>query len=166
MKIGFLIVDMQHLFLHEQVAQADVEAACEYINHVAGLLRAKNHVVVHVQDMEGSEGDATPEARAIIPEITVEASDLHVAKEYSNAFWQTDLEQVLREQGVEYVVVAGFAVEHCVTFTLNGAQERGFTAALLQKGVLSTKAEAIHALYTDRQLVSYSAIDFMIRALG
>jgi nicotinamidase-related amidase len=30
-------------------------------------------------------------------------------KQFPNAFWQTDLEQVLRQDGVEFVVVAGFA---------------------------------------------------------
>ena len=161
MKIGFLIVDMQNIFLHDQMEKLHVGEACEYINYVAGLLRSKDHVVIHIQDMEGSTEDADRQARDVIPEITVDPQDLRVMKEYSNAFWKTDLEQVLRQRGVEFLVIAGFAAEQCVTFTLNGAMERDFRAVILQRGIVSTKADAITSIYRDRPVISHQAIKFM-----
>lgn len=162
MKIGFLIVDMQNIFLQDRMERLNVEAACEYINHVAGLLRAKDQVVVHVHDMEGSDEDTDVEARNTIPEIAVGANDIRIEKQYSNAFWQTDLEQVLRDQEVGLVIVAGFAAEQCVTFTLNGAMERGFQSVLLQGGIVSTYADAISSIYRDRPVTSYKMIEFMM----
>lgn len=161
MKIALLIVDMQNIFMHDLMEQLNVNQACEYMNHVSGLLRAKDQLVVHIQDMEGSEGDADPAIREVIPEITVDPQDSVILKQHSNAFWGTDLEQLLRSHDVGFVIVAGFAVEHCVMFTFNGALERGFKAAMLQKGVLSTRPEAITSLYHDRHLVSYPVIEFL-----
>jgi nicotinamidase-related amidase len=89
-----------------------------------------------------------------------------MAKEFSNAFWKTDLEQLLRENGVEFVIVAGFAAEQCVTFTINGAIERGFQAAVLQKGVLSTQPEAIPSIYRDRHMISYPVIEFLMETMA
>ncbi|WP_280788003.1 isochorismatase family protein [Paenibacillus sp. PastF-3] len=166
MKIGFLIIDMQNLFLHDHMERLNVSEACEYINHVSGLLRAKDQIVIHIQDMEGANTDTDPEARNIIPEITVAPTDIQMAKEFSNAFWKTDLEQLLREHGVEFIIVAGFAAEHCVTFTINGAQERGFQAAILQKGVLSTQPEAITSIYRDRHMISYPVIEFLMETIA
>jgi nicotinamidase-related amidase len=165
MKIGFLIVDMQNIFLHDQMEKLNVGVACEYINHVSGLLRGKDHTVIHIQDMEGSNEDTDPEARDIIPDITVGPKDIRITKQYSNAFWKTDLEQVLHNHGVGFVVVAGFAAEYCVTFTTNGATERGFQAVILQKGIVSTKMDAINSIYRDRQVVSYQVIEFMMNAI-
>nr|WP_279306927.1 isochorismatase family protein [Paenibacillus pseudetheri] len=166
MKIGFLIVDMQNLFLHDHMEKLNVSEACEYINYVSGLLRAKDQIVVHIQDMEGANADTDPEARNSIPEITVAPTDIQMAKEFSNAFWKTDLEQLLREHGVEFIIVAGFAAEHCVTFTINGAQERGFQAALLQKAILSTRPDAITSIYRDRHMISYPVIEFLMETMA
>jgi nicotinamidase-related amidase len=157
---------MQNLFLHDHMEKLNVSGACEYINHVSGLLRAKDQVVVHLQDMEGANVDSDPEARNIIPEITVAPTDILMAKEFSNAFWKTDLEQLLRENGVEFVIVAGFAAEQCVTFTVNGAIERDFQAAILQKGVLSTQPEAITSIYRDRHMISYPVIEFLMETMA
>jgi nicotinamidase-related amidase len=165
MKIGFLIVDMQNIFLHDHMVKLDVGATCEYINHVSGLMRGKDHTVIHIQDMEESNEDTDPEAREIIKEITVGPKDIRITKEYSNAFWKTDLEQDLRNHGVGFVVVAGFAAEYCVTFTTNGAVERGFQAAILQRGIVSTKPDAINSIYRDRHVISYPVIEFMINAI-
>lgn len=165
-KIAFLIIDMQNLFLQGEMEKLPVNNACEYINHVSGLLRSKGHLVVHIQDMEGANEDTDPEARNIISEITVEPQDCRVKKEFSNAFWKTDLETLLRDQEVGLVIVAGFAAEHCVTFTINGAIERGFQTAALQKGVLSTQTEAITSLYRDRHMISYPVVEFLMDTMA
>lgn len=157
---------MQNLLLQGDMEKLHVNNACEYINHVSGLLRSKDHLVVHIQDMEGANEDTDPEARNIIQEITVEPKDFRVMKEFSNAFWKTDLEELLRDQGVGFVIVAGFAAEHCVTFTFNGAVERGFGAALLQKGILSTQPDAITSIYRDRQLISYPVVELLMDTMA
>lgn len=153
---------MQNLFLHDQMEKLNVSEACEYINHVSGVIRSKDHMVIHIQDMEGANEDIDPETRNIIPEITVGPKDFRIMKEFSNAFWKTDLEKLLRDHEVGFVIVAGFAAEHCVTFTFNGAVERGFPAAVLQKGILSTNSDAIHSIYHDRHMISYPVIEFLM----
>lgn len=157
---------MQNIFLHDHMEKLNVSKACEYINHVSGLIRGKDHLVVHIQDMEGSNEDTEPDARNIIPEITVGPKDFRMMKEFSNAFWKTDLEQLLRDHGVEFVIVAGFAAEHCITFTVNGAVERGFGVAILQKGILSTKSDAIHSIYHDRHMISYPVVEFLMDSIA
>lgn len=161
MKIGFLIVDMQNIFLKNQLEMPNVQQACEYINHVADLLRTNHHLVVHIQDIEGSD-ETSPELLEVIPEITVDQKDIRITKEYSNAFWKTDLEQILINNGIDLVIVAGFAAEHCVLFTYNGAIERGFKPVILQNGILSTKPDVINQTYRDRNVISYPVIESIV----
>jgi nicotinamidase-related amidase len=161
MKIGFLVIDMQSVHL-EGIEKKNVDRACEYINYVANMVRSNGHVVIHIRDTEG----LTEENREVydtIPEIQVEASDRTLTKEYSNSFWKTELEQILRDEGVEFLVIAGNTAEHCVLFTYNGALERGFSAVMLQNGILSRFDDAISATYRDRNIVSYPAIKYMLK---
>jgi len=161
MKIGFLIIDMQNIFLQDRNEVLNVEKACEYINYVADLIRSKNHLVVHIQDMEQSN-EVSSYLLSIIPEIKVEKEDIRITKEDSNAFWNTELEQILKENGVDLVIIAGFAAEHCVLFTYNGAMERGFKPVILQNGILSTKSDVITQTYRDRNIISHPVIPFLV----
>ncbi|WP_325176576.1 cysteine hydrolase family protein [Paenibacillus alkalitolerans] len=84
-----------------------------------------------------------------------------MTKEYSNAFWKTELDQILISHGVELVIISGFAAEHCVLFTYNGAKERGFEPILLQQGILSSNNDAIVSTYRERNMISYPAIKYL-----
>ncbi|QKE72805.1 isochorismatase family protein [Arthrobacter citreus] len=161
MKIALLIIDMQKIFLEDKKEQLNVEAACEYINYVAESIRSNKHLVIHVQDVEGAD-EINSESLAIIPEINVDQQDICIRKEQSNAFWNTELESILIENDVKLVIVAGFAAEHCVLFTYNGAIERGFKAVILQNGILSTKSDIITQTYRDRNIISYNVLPFIV----
>jgi len=162
MKIALLIIDMQNGLLREDPAcDPRARKACEYINYAASLLRANRQPIVHIQDNEQQDDE---EAFAIIPEIDQEPEDLYVGKTWSNGFWQTELESVLRARDVDLVIVSGFAAEHCVLFTFNGAVERGFKTAILQKGVVSMYEDQPLTLYRDRFTVSYPVVEAMLGA--
>jgi len=163
MKTALLIVDMQNNLLDPlRRERLDIGGCCEYINHVAGLLRKSGQVVVHIKDVEGAPDADAPELN-IIDEIVQQEGDLELTKEASNGFWETNLEQMLRELGVGMVIVAGFAAEYCVTFTYNGAAERGFKAAILQNGVLSRDPINVRDLYRTRNIISYPVVEHMYR---
>lgn len=159
MKLGFLIIDMQNIHLQD-VEKKMVNRACEYINYVADMIRSTDHVVIHVQDIEGMS-DSNKDDFQTIPEIQVDDKDLIITKESSNSFWKTELEQILNEQGIDFIVIAGNAAEHCVLFTYNGALERGFKAVILQNGILSRHDDAIASTYRDRNIISHPAIKYM-----
>lgn len=107
MKLGYLIIDMQEIHVRDHVDKKTLDRACEYINYVSDMLREKDQLVIHIQDIEGME-EAAKERYDIMPEIQVADSDLKVTKEYSNAFWKTELEQMLKNHGVELLIISGF----------------------------------------------------------
>lgn len=161
MKLGYLIIDMQEIHVRDHVDKKTLDQACEYINYVSDMLREKDQLIIHIQDIEGMQ-ESAEEHYAIIPEVQVADSDLKVTKEYSNAFWKTELEQLLKDQGVELLIISGFSAEHCVQFTYNGASERGFRPVLLQNGIVSAHSDAIIAAHRDRNLISYPVIQYLI----
>ncbi|GGO08230.1 cysteine hydrolase family protein [Saccharibacillus kuerlensis] len=161
MKIAFLIIDMQTVQL-EGVPQSKIDGVCEYINYVSRMMRTAGHPIIHIQDIEGMT-EETREIYSTIEEVSMEQSDLFVTKEYSNAFWKTELGDLLAKKGIEQLILAGFAAEHCVQFTYNGAIERDLSPALLQNGILSRHDDAVAAAYRDRNLISYPVVEWLTK---
>lgn len=161
MKIALLVIDMQRIFLEDHIKELKADRACEYINYVGKLLRSKDHLVVHVKDVE-SATDENEHLLDFISEVYVDPSDKIVTKEYSNSFWKTNLEELLNEHNVGLVIVSGFAAEHCVLFTYNGANERGFKSVLLQNGIVGKRPESVELMYIDRNVISHPVISYLV----
>src|SRR5207248_7404428 len=64
---------------------------------------------------DGSEG------QQLIPELTVEESDVVVKKYRSSGFWGTNLAMLLRSNGIKTVVISGCTTEGCVESTARDA---------------------------------------------
>ncbi|TLS52310.1 isochorismatase family protein [Paenibacillus antri] len=160
MTVAMLIIDMQVGFIGDEKRKDDVRVASEYINYSANLLRRSGHIVVHVQD-EDVEGGRESSNYEIVPSIERASGDLYVNKKWSNSFWNTELESMLKERGVRYVIVSGFAAEHCVLFTYNGASERGFSPAVLQRGVIGEREGSAETLQRDRAVISHNVIGWL-----
>lgn len=163
MKPALLIIDLQEGHIPAPRSRGEVEEVCQYINYVSKLFRNAGKPIVVIQDID-VEGGIASEDFKVIPEIELTGSEQTLHKEWPNSFWQTDLEQILRNEGVDFVIVCGFAVEHCVTFTYNGAKERGFEAAYLQGGLLGHHPHAVQAVTEVRPLISYPVIASLLKS--
>lgn len=65
--------------------------------------------------LEGTRG------HEIVDQLTPEAGELVVRKHRSSAFWGTDLELLLRSNGIKTVVIGGCTTEGCVESTARDA---------------------------------------------
>jgi len=66
--------------------------------------------------------------------LDVKEQDLTVAKRASDSFYDTELEILLRDAGVENVIISGLQSEFCVDSTCRAALSRGFAVTLLSDG--------------------------------
>lgn len=161
MNIALLIIDMQKEFLNVEPCKEMLIDALDYINEVSQYFRKAKKPVIIVQDMEVGNGPGSKEYE-LVDELTTKDSDIYITKVHSNAFWQTDLENILKKLNVEFVVVCGFAAEHCALFTLNGAIERGFGASFLQNGLAGFSIERVKDTQALRAVISYQALKFIL----
>ena len=76
------------------------------------------------------------------PEIHFRDGDVVLRKTRHSAFIRTDLEQMLRSQGADAVVIAGFSTNACVGLTAIEAWERDFKVVLAGEAILGTDPEA------------------------
>lgn len=73
-------------------------------------------------------------------------SDLIIAKTRFNALVGTNLELILREQGITTVVVAGLTTPICVQATIDGLSMAGFKVILLEDACASQPLGALSAV--------------------
>lgn len=159
-KVALLVVDMQKNCKESTACKESFENAIEYINEISEHFRKNNLPVIIIRDVEA--GGPGTEGFDCVDELVISENDIYVNKIFNNAFWQTDLDSILKNEGVDCVVVSGFAVEHCVLFTYNGAIERGYNAFLLQKGVAGFDDEEIKRIQLRRSVISYEALEYFL----
>jgi biuret amidohydrolase len=91
-------------------------------------------------------GDAGPMGRIlvrgeaghdIIPELAPTAGEVVLDKPGKGAFWATDLENILRNRGIEALLVAGVTTEVCVSTTVREGNDRGFRCAVISDACAS-----------------------------
>lgn len=155
---ALIIIDMQEGYIGHKRDTGNFSDVVEYINHVASLFRKEGRPVIFIRDLSDGEG----EAFLTIAELTMAEQDHEIIKYHNNSFWETGLDKLLKELKVDFLVLAGSAVEYCVTATYFGAKERGYETAILQDGVLAATPEGYEAMLKTRPLLAYPPLKYML----
>lgn len=71
-------------------------------------------------------------AAAIVDEFGDTSDDVHVAKYAMCGFWDTTLDAILRNLGIDTLLFAGVNLDQCVLCTLQSASFRGYDCVLVE----------------------------------
>lgn len=159
-KIALLVIDMQKNCKESTCCKESFDKSVEYINEISQYFRKKKYPVVIIQDVEA--GGPETDGFNCVEELEVSDNDLFVNKTYSNAFWETDLDTMLKSEGVDGLVISGFSAEQCVLFTYNGAIERGYNTFLLQNGVTGFDDDEVKRIQLLRSVICYEALEYFL----
>ena len=160
MKPALLVIDVQKAFFGlNPVMTQSLNDAIEYINAAIKLFREKQLPVICVQHIDegdnlvpGQEGFDTPESMHILP------SDAHIHKTYGNAFNKTPLTEMLRDLGVDTVILTGFCAEYCVSSTYRGAMDVDLTPIILRGSIASGSLENVKFVENIHDSVTFGAL--------
>ena len=84
----------------------------------------------------------------VIAELAPQAGDILVRKHHLGAFWDTNLDKILRGNGIETVVVTGTATSGCVFDTAVGSAANDYYTVFVRDCVTSIDSEP-HQLGID-----------------
>jgi nicotinamidase-related amidase len=96
-------------------------------------------------------------AAAIVDELAVEPSDVHVAKYRMSGFQDTMLDSILRNLGVTTLLFAGVNADQCVLCTLQDANFLGYDCLLVEDCTATTSPDYCMAatIYNVRQCFGF-----------
>src|SRR4051794_17614680 len=163
MKQATLVIDVQHALCNGQYAAHDIARVIERINLVTAKSRAAGAPVILVQH-EAEEGPLRfgGEAWRLDPRLEVQPPDLRLRKTASDAFHETELQDLLQARRVDSIVVCGLQSEFCVDSTVRGGLARGYAVQLVRdahatmdNGVLAAAQITEHHNVTLANLDSY-----------
>jgi nicotinamidase-related amidase len=123
MKTALLIIDVQRSMFEAAPWQAD-----RLIGRIVRLIAAARQAaapVVFVRDRR-----VEPDGR-LHPDLDARPDDLHIEKNFCDAFLDTALDAKLRTQGVEKILVAGLQTDFCVDTTCRRAASLGYKVNLV-----------------------------------
>ena len=101
------------------------------------------------------------DAVAIDPALEMSSTDTLIEKEYPSAFFGTDLDQRLRDQGVDTIILAGCTTSVCVRATAIDAMQRGFRPILAADatGEFTPALHELHLLDVGARYADVSTTD-------
>lgn len=153
-KPAVLLIDVINAFNFEgcEPIVAAAKQAAPAIRALADKARTQGVPVIYANDNFGqwrSDFKSTLEACAapdkpgheITEQLRPQEGDYFVLKPMHSAFYATPLELVLRELGVDSLILAGFATDLCVLFTAHDAHMRGFGLSLPEDCTASNSPE-------------------------
>jgi ureidoacrylate peracid hydrolase len=167
-----LVVDMLNDFCAEGGAMVLPDADQLYvpIAHAVDLLRAAGATVVWVCDRH-EPGDAefrkrTPHCLAgtwgaeVVSELHRADGDLELPKHRYSAFFETDLDAMLRERSITTLVLCGVVTNICVRSTAHDAFFRGYEVVVIEDACAATgpreQASSLYDIATHFGVVTTS----------
>lgn len=133
MNAALVIVDMQELLV--PVVWRGEELAGR-IGALARQARRHGIPVVAVQQVgpSGSPFDPESPGAQLTTRLGLAPTDVVVRKTATDAFYQTNLDSLLRERRVDTVVLTGVATDYCVDATARSALSHEFDVVLVGDG--------------------------------
>ena len=142
-----MVIDMQNgVFASPRINR---ETCTSRINQ---LIQAADKVIFIQHAEEGLEPGS--EGFDLLPELIQPADSLYVTKTACDAFYRTNLEEVLRDNGIREFVICGCATNYCVDSTIKNGASRGYAMTVAEDAHTTAnrpaaQAEVLIAHYND-----------------
>ncbi len=153
MKVAILVIDMLNDFI---TGKRMIKQAKEIVPRIRELLEHARRLglpVIYAKDAHvpgvdkefelwGEHAVAGTPGADVVPELKPAKGDFVVEKRRYSAFFQTDLDLLLRELGVKRIVLVGVATDVCVQHTAADAFFRGYQIVIVKDCVSATNEQA------------------------
>lgn len=165
MKYALIVIDMQQGSFGEETPRYDADGLVERLNALADAVRGAGGAVVFVQH-DGPPGDphhpSEPGWR-LLEGLAVQEADTIVRKTSCDSFLGTTLEDFLRAERIEGLIVTGCATDYCVDTTVRSALARSWPTVVPTDG--HTTSDRSH-LPAEKIIEHHNAIwsDFLAPA--
>lgn len=188
---ALVIVDMQNGFCHAQGSfakmgmQSSPTAIIPHINSLRAAFRAANAPVFFLRTGYNADysdrrsrdrGDSVEQLRGLIrgswdadilSELTPSPDETVVDKTRNSGFFRTELENMLKERGVNHLVLTGVGTDVCVESTARDAYQMDFAVTTVSDATgTCNQPDHLAALHALRMFGGAASTGEVVEALG
>lgn len=132
MKTAVLVIDVQSVLFDPMPRPYEAQEVVERINQVTDWARINGHPVIFIQhEQPNTDIEFESEGWKLQAGLVVKSDDKFVRKTTPDSFLNTGLEETLQQEGIEHLVVCGYATEFCVDTTIRRAAGLGYSVDLV-----------------------------------
>jgi nicotinamidase-related amidase len=146
MSTALIVIDMLNPYEHEDAERlmSCVEEMLPSLQRLISVAADRNACLVYVNDNYSDWSAGRPEiidralagtARRLVEPIIPDANVPFVVKARHSIFYQTPLEYLLRQAGIERVVLSGQVTEQCILYSALDAYVRHFEVVVPRDAV-------------------------------
>jgi nicotinamidase-related amidase len=157
---ALILIDCQNTYREGIMQLTGVEEAIVEAQKLLKLARELNIPVIHIQH---DAGEATPydvhsKIGAISDEVAPKNDEVVITKNYPNAFHNTPLDEVLKSQGINKIILAGFMTHMCVNSTAHGGFNLGYSPTVVASATATRALQSPNGTIIPAQQVHDAAL--------
>ena len=152
MSKGLIIIDVQNDYFGGGAMElVNMDAAANCCGRLLGSFRSARKPIFHVQHLSTRPGASffipdTPGAE-IHQNLQPQSGEAHIVKHFPSAFRNTDLQQMLRMEGIDKLVICGAMTHMCIDTTVRAAFDLGFQCEVIDDACATRDLE-----FNDRRI--------------
>lgn len=171
-KQALILIDIQNdYFPQGKWPLAEVEAAADNAARLLGAFRASGKPVIHVRH-EFTSSDAPffapgSEGARLHAKVASQGDEPVVLKHFVNAFRDTELESILKQQGIEELVIVGSMSHMCIDGVTRAAADLGYGITVIHDACATRDLEfngqvipaaQVHGAYMASLAFAYASV--------
>jgi nicotinamidase-related amidase len=163
MKPALLVIDVQKQFL-PLMSREDQDKAIEMMNWSIWLFRQYGLPVIrvyHTSEKWGPKPDSP--GFEFHDSLKIEQSDPKVVKTYASSFTKTELNNLLKEKGINTLFLCGLSSVGCVLATFMDAANYDYEAFLIKDAIISHDAQYTNQVETIFNALDLNTINYMFK---
>ncbi len=162
---ALVIIDAQNTYCEGVMKLDGVEGAISECGKLLARFRAAGRPVFHVRHDAGpgSPYDVNDHIGQIVDELAPREGEPVITKNYPNSFVETELDELLKAQGIKNLILVGFMTHMCVNSTARGAFNLGYRAAVAAS---ATATRALPSPVTGEPIASGAVHEAALSALS
>jgi len=145
LKPSLIVLDIQNAWLdNSPEMKRGIESRAKTINEAIAWFRRRKLPVIVIYHEDRKNG-VVPGTKAFefFHDINIADTDIKIVKRYPDAFGKTGLEEVLKQEGCDSVVITGVSAGWCVLGTYFGALNWNVSPYIFQGGVAADKEDYV-----------------------
>jgi nicotinamidase-related amidase len=135
MKRALVLIDIQNIYFTEGGYKLNnPEKAAENASKLLFYFRQKELPVFHVKHLFDNTGyqETVDYLRDFHQFVTPTTEEIVIEKHYPSSFLGTMLQEILKSQGIQELVIAGMMSHMCIDTTVRAAQDYGYQVTLIE----------------------------------